>query len=529
MLRAMSPGRDLRVAAWVFVSLMSTTGCVGRIGGGSGPDATPGGGEPGEVDAAPPLPPSDGPITPTFTVALTPQTGIAGVQRLNFAVPLSSNRIADPSLIRIGLGSSRADLRVARRVLATYPNGSPRSVQIQVDVDVSAETTLGVEIGRASLLEPLALMPVAGTLVSDAAGPKVWVALPAAWLSDSGVVGPMRAQAEFAGSALDAWALCDYAEFDSDVFLAEQADKGSWLYDRPTALFRGYAMTGAVAPLRSAWREVGIYREGVPISGGAATSIPVPESAGDLKYHYAQGMAIHYLLTGDDRFREAAEAVAERVHTLWDPDYDGSENDFWTERHAGFSLLAYEWAAMVSDDRAATFAGYAAAHVDAYLALQARYPVGYDDGDARCFAHHASAHDEPYGYFGCSPWMSAILADGLDAHVRRVGGTRAADVKASIVKLGRIVARDGRDGDGRPYYWMGVGTPDDLADEFEEHWGESAYVVAMAWHHGGRTDAALRGTADELIAGLRSRGEAGQLRSFNWQCRSAIATPYFLE
>jgi hypothetical protein len=76
---------------------------------------------------------------------------------------------------------------------------------------------------------------------------------------------------------------------------------------------------------------------------------------------------------------------------------------------------------------------------------------------------------------------------------------------------------------------MGVGTTQDIVDDYDEHWGESAYVVAMAWHHAGRTDTTLRRVADQLVAGLRSRGEAGQLRSFNWQCRSAVATPFFLE
>jgi hypothetical protein len=50
----------------------------------------------------------------------------------------------------------------------------------------------------------------------------------------------------------------------------------------------------------------------------------------------------------------------------------------------------------------------------------------------------------------------------------------------------------------------------------------------MAWHHGGRSDASLRTAADELMTGLRERGEAGQVRSFNWQCRSAVQAPAYL-
>ena len=121
-----------------------------------------------------------------------------------------------------------------------------------------------------------------------------------------------------------------------------------------------------------------------------------------------------------------------------------------------------------------------------------------------------------------------ILADGLDAYARRVGGATGDAVRSALARLGRMIAWHGLDDGGKPYYWMGAGVDADEIDDYDEHWGESAYVVAMAWHWGGRTDASLRATADDLVAGLRTRGEAGQLRSFNWQCRSSVMAPYFL-
>ena len=100
--------------------------------------------------------------------------------------------------------------------------------------------------------------------------------------------------------------------------------------------------------------------------------------------------------------------------------------------------------------------------------------------------------------------------------------------RAAIVKLGKVLARDGRDATGRPYYWMGMGSAADEIDPYDEHWGEVAYVVAMAWHWGGRSDSALRTAADQLLAGTKSRARSPHLRSFNWQCRSAVATPWYL-
>jgi hypothetical protein len=404
-------------------------------------------------------------------------------------------------------------------------------VQLQFDLAVPSARPVEITLGAAATAGTLPLVPVEQTLINGAGttGPRVWAVLPASWLSSSGVAGPMLPREAVAGTPLAAWdRLCDHLSNGVDSFLPVAGERTSWLYDRGTALYRSYQRTGELAALRSAYRETALYRNG--ITGiGTMTRIGVPGAAEDLKYHYGQGMAIHYLLTGDDRFREAAEGVATRAAALW-PQPAQAAGAFWNERSAGFALLAYEWAAAVSDDKAATFDAAARAAVDAYLAGQASFPASYTDQTARCFAHTSEAHGDVFGTTGCSPWMSAILAEGLDQHARRVGGSRAAAVRAALVQLGRIIARDGRDpAGGRPFYWMGLANAADEPDDFDEHWGESAYLVAMAWHHGGRSDAFLRAAADELVSGLERLGEAPMLRSFGWQCRTAPLAPVFLQ
>ncbi len=461
-------------------------------------------------------------------VTLAAQSGVTGVQRVNFAVPLPPATLTNVALTRVQR-TTGVELAAARGALATYPDGSLRSVQLQIDVDPALVTAVDVQLGVAATAAALTMAEVSTTLVAvdGTSGPRVWAYLPVPWLATSKVAGPVIRRGVVAGTALDAWqAICDHARWGTTAFLALQGSAGSWLYDRPTALFRGYAYGGATSVLRDGYREAAIYRAGIT-GTGSATRIGVPGASGDLKYHYTQGMAIHYLLTGDTRFREAVENVAIRSHDLWtDPGYAGGA-DFWTERHAGFALLAYEWAALVSDDRVATFTGWSDVAVTAYAAMQDNAAAAWAT-DARCFAHDATAHDEPYGYVGCSPWMSAILADGLDAYARRTTGTRRAVARTAIVELGRMIARHGLDGTGKPYYWMGAGVASAEVDEFDEHWGESAYAVAMAWFYQGKTDATLRAAADRLVAGVASRGQTGQLRSYNWQCRSALATPYYL-
>jgi len=508
---------------------------LGCGGGGSqtGPDgaappdgATPTGGDAGTTigDARPMDAP---PLGTNVVVHLVPRAGVSGMTRVNFAVPLAPGQLSDPASVRVLVGG--AETPSARRALARHLDGSVRSVQVQIDVAIAGESDATVEIGQAGTAGDLPMMPVADTLnpADGTAGPRVWALLPARWLSGSGVAGPQVPEADVAGTPLDAWrTLCDYAEYDVTNFIGQMADTAVWLFDRGTTAYRGYARRGDLLTLETAYRETAIYRAGIT---GTGTATRIPIAPDDAKYHYTQNMAIHYLLSGDDRFREAAEAVGRRTAAVWpSPGYAGGE-DFWTERSAGFGLLAFVWAMIVSDDAAAEFRGLADAAVTAHLEDQEMYPVGYADTQARCFAHSAEAHSEGFGYWGCSPWMSAILADGLDAYATERGGAQAAAARASLVKLARAIARDGLDPSGKPYYWMGVGNGMGEVDDYDEHWGEPAYVVALGWHHAGRNDSALETVARGLVAGLAENGGAPHMRSFNWQCRSAVATPFYLQ
>lgn len=493
-------------------------GGQGASGGAGAGGSTTGGGAGGEA-----------PSTPrSLTVHLTPRAGVSGAQRVSFAVPVSPGVLDDPSAARVLLAGD--ELPSARRGIAWHPDGSVRSVQIQVDLDIAGEVDLDVHLGEPPQAGDLDLVEVAETLdpPDGTSGPRVWAQLSAAYLSASGVAGPQIPEADVEGTELAAWsALCDYDAYNVDAFLSMSDDASVWLFDRGTALYRGHARRGDLGTLESAYREAAIYRAGIT-GTGSSTAIGVPGKADDMKYYYSQNMAIHYLLTGDDRFRESAEQIAFKMGEMWNPHYGGGDA-FWTERHAGFLLLAYVWAATVSDDRAEELAALADDVVDALVDVQETYPVGYSDPDARCYAHSSDAHGEGYGFFGCSPWMSAIVADGLDAYATLRGGERADKARGSVQKLARIIAEQGRDADGRPYYFMGVGDGNGEPDYFEEHWGESAYILAMAWAQGGKSDAALEQAAGELTHGFATLGEAPHMRSFNWQCRSAVATPYYLK
>jgi hypothetical protein len=500
----------------------SRAGTGGTGGTGTGGTGTAGTGTGGT--AAPSL-------GQALTVHLVPAAGISGSQRINVAVPLERGQLLDASQVRVLRGST--ELPAGRRALAKYADGSLRSVQVQFDLDLNAEADVEIHLGEPPTTKELSLMPVSATLASENGeqGPRVWVLLPAAWLSQSGVAGPLVPEADVKALPTAAWAsLCNYDTWDTKAFLASgyETDRAVWLFDRGTALYRGYARRGDLATLKSAYVETSMYRNRITGSGMQARNGTPAGGADDVKYTYSQNLALHYLLTGDDRFRESAEDMGLALSVLWsDPGYAGGA-DFWTERHAGFGLLGFVWSMIVSDDRSAQFRTLADSAVDAYLRIQATYPAGYSDPDARCFAHTADAHGESGAYFGCSPWMSAILGDGLEQYARESDSTRASKVRESLIQLGRVIAKRGIQPDGRPYYFMGVGTDENMIDEYDEHYGESAYLIAMAWYLSGKTDGSLRTAADALVKHLGTDGSVPHVRSFNWQCRSAVAGPWFL-
>jgi hypothetical protein len=87
-------------------------------------------------------------------------------------------------------------------------------------------------------------VPVAATLEGGGT-PRVWALLPATWLAASGAFGAIAPRAAIAGTPLDAWGgVCDYARWDTDAFTAGMSARDVWLFDRVTAMYRGYAITG---------------------------------------------------------------------------------------------------------------------------------------------------------------------------------------------------------------------------------------------------------------------------------------------
>lgn len=470
----------------------------------------------------------------SVTAELLPQEGVAGIRRVNFALPLPAGQLLDDT--KIAVYADAQELPAYRRGLARHDDGSWRSVQLQVQVDVDVVAQLDIHPGQdpaASTLPPVAVETTLRTPDGET-GPAVWVLLPADWMVASGILGPVQTEADVEGGELDAWdAICLYATFDTEHFIDRINQEGAWSHDRAAIMYLAHVRRGDLTTLSSAFREAHMYRNGLT-GQGSATRIGIPGRLSDVTYHYSQGLALHFLLTGDDRFREAAEDVALRVSDLWSsPGYDGGQapaEDRWTELDAGFALLAYLWAGLVSDDLQLDLHALADVAVQEYLDVIDTYPEEYEDEQARCFAHHDSYEELPScDCMVCNLPASAVLADGLAAYTRLRPGVQATAVSEALVKLGRVVATVGRAADGKPHLAVGLANDYILEDLGEEHWGEAAYIVGLAWHLGGRVEPELRSAALSLLQGLRSRGSASTIASFNRQCRSAPLLSGYLE
>jgi hypothetical protein len=268
----------------------------------------------------------------------------------------------------------------------------------------------------------------------------------------------------------------------------------------------------------------------------------------DLKYVYPQAMHLHYLLTGDVRFRQAGEVMASLHRDRWDPwyrperyerispDLDPEMNrEFWTPRHEAYGLLGavHGWE-MTGND---SYARRAREYGDALAAHQARPPDGRTpDGSWRQdWGLYDPSESRLPG--ATSPWMTAILGAALFHYWLVLGDDR---VPAMIVRACDFLDRKAFRPDGRMYYVVDCfgaeSVPEapgvDPADPgTERHALELAYLFAMGVYFSAK-DPALRARFRRRFDGLYTQGLALDLnqppRAYNWAFHASSQLIYFM-
>lgn len=180
-----------------------------------------------------------------------------------------------------------------------------------------------------------------------------------------------------------------------------------WLYDRAASMFVLYFRSGFTSALREAVRASEFYGDHVNAGGF------FDMRNGDTKYAYVENLAYRYWLTGDETALARVAAVVaahDGFNHSWSP-----STGFWTERHAGFKLLAdqvaYELEGGAYADKVASVVSRLAWHQDGADGQIPR-PSGFVDGG---LYHYGSQHDGDWadGELGASSWMSSLVVDAM--------------------------------------------------------------------------------------------------------------------
>lgn len=153
---------------------------------------TDAGGRDAGLPDAPTLPPSG-----SLVATLHPQTGLTGTQVVSFGLPFARGQLTDAAQVRVAdPAGNELPTALAELLRWPAPADSVRAVLVQVEVDVEDVAELHIQFGGAEPSRVLADPPPATdgfVPVDDPASPypagvvsepAVYVALPAAWLSE---------------------------------------------------------------------------------------------------------------------------------------------------------------------------------------------------------------------------------------------------------------------------------------------------------------------------------------------------------
>jgi len=473
-------------------------------------------------------------FTPTSTTATTirliPATTSPGTNELvSLAIPFPPDTLTDASRLRIlDENGNEVPAYVAPKVYWYFkPNTAAiRSVLVQFrrSFSSSAEQRVTFDYSAPRLQNLAAPNYAEGLMIGKSSTeiPRILPALTAEWLTSSLVAGPQITKGQnTAYPDYETWFEAYYAQARNYDY---SADYTVWLFDRATAIYKQYIRTGNPDYLREAYNSATFYRSRINTSGSCIGSFNLGGKNCDAKYNYTEPFALHYMLTGDDRFVQTIRDVAEGWNNGFDPDYTVG-NGFWTERHAGFGWLAaihaYEALGTQSyRDRMNYYANTLFAHVTTP-------PDG--QGADGCWRHDANDHDASEfdsNYAGCSPWMTTMILDAMWQYWFITSDTRvgpAARNFASFMQSYGWAASD------RSYYFASSKVPASQYANSQDadtdlHNMEMIFIYSMAY--GFDTNSANRLAYTSRITTARSiftYGAISTKRAFNWAFRGTSA------
>ena len=473
-----------------------------------------------------------------------------GDELVNFGLPLPPGFLSDPRRVRV-VNAVGQEISAAVRALEPWRiggrEGSIRSLLIQFTLEFSTERTHRIKIvfDQPRLKSESSFVPVAATLVDEDGlkGPRVLAMLPARWLCDSLVVGPQTPAA-----ASGPYAPYDHfveKNFPGSLAYLDSQVYSEWLFDRTTVYYKMYVRTGERKFLEAAYHAAHFVRLHTKMDGPNAGIFTL--KGPDLKYVYPRAMHIHYLLTGDERMREAGKIMAEYCIKNQDPVYQPSSitpsrvgadpergRKFWTLRHQGYGLLGILHGWELTGDRA--YWTKARECVDAYYRHQQKPPDGRPaDGSLR---QDWALYDPNEASFkgATSAWMMALLLDPLFHYWTLSGDPRVPEI---VSKWCDFLDRQGMVPDGSKAYYVincfaGLDPkeqPSTLGPDMEMHNPEMAYTFALGifFSKDPKRIAVYRKRFNKLFPLAVSLNVNRPARAFNWAFQFSSQLVYFMQ
>lgn len=473
-------------------------------------------------------------------VTLHARTSARGAEIVTFGVPLPPGAIADER--RIGVRSDDGTpLEAVVTVLERWRDGArtPRSVKVQLAIDLHGQPTRAIAVildDPAPLRPARALAPGASV---DAKGPSVWAVLPAAWLCDSLVAGP-QVPAERSGRYRGYDDLVDRELDGSLKYIASQVYK-EWLFDRTTCWYKMYVRTGELKFLAAAHEAAHFVLEHTARSGPNAGAFTLKEGV-DLKYVYPRAMHLHYLLTGDERMRDAGVAMASLHLRTLDPVYDPTayarppaDSDpehsraFWSPRQQAYGLLGVLHGWELTGE--AAYRDKAGACIDAYHAHQTHPPDGLPaDGSWRQSWEVYDPSEATY-HGATSAWMTAILLDGLFCEWTL---SRDPRIPQMVTRWCDFLDRRGFVPDGSAAYYvidcLSEQPSGQVGVDMQLHSMEIAYTFAMGIYftRDPQAEARYRKRFETAFARALTLDLDEVGRSYNWAFQASSQLVYFM-
>lgn len=457
-----------------------------------------------DTDTSPPAT-VDIPLTATKLSAAS-----SGELLVTNGVPMAPGVLTGSSDIALFDGST--ELAIYANVLATWPDGSARSVLLQFARDAADfPTTLTLRLGAQRTTEDRTAAPIPTTLPDAVAFPD------ADYLTASRVRGRLTTSG---GSA-------DFATYDSQAQSAYDNLKGDgdWgpdcradgYYSTTLSWYTLFARTADPEVFSWARREAVHYRDDQIVQTGADAG--KMDGRSEPRYLYLQAMEADYLLTGDPKTLSVSKLMVDYLLANWPASwfhYEASDEGFWTERRAAFPLLGLLVYGRFSNDDSYLQATHAI--VDNLLATQDEWPDGG-------WVHHLYAHDTDecgtFGSYGGSPFMTGLLFEALIAYWEQFADPR---IPTAIAK-----ATD--------WLWTGwgsigfsylIGCPGESLQEGPDLNLLIAHGFAFQYWLSDGADTQAKTRAETVFDAGVEEGYLGTRKHYNQQYRSSGAVPYYL-